>query len=135
VETVRRQGPLGSETNLETLEIKKRLSAAKGALEDDRLRWLVGREKELIEQGNVFGEKLSQDEFDRVMIESIEKEYTKSLILQCLANDALTINEIATRTNTKPRDVLKNLISLEQERQVSVTRIEDNIPLYIKSRL
>ncbi len=38
-------GPLGSEASLELGELSQRLSASKGALADDRLRWLVGRER------------------------------------------------------------------------------------------
>ena len=133
VEKVKNLGPLGSEFEDDIEDLKKRLSAAKEALADDRLRWLVGREKELIEQGNVFGEKLTQMEFDRVMLETIEKEYTKSQILTTLGKNALTIRELAKKTNRKPKDILKNLIALEQERLVSVNRIEGNSPLYVRS--
>jgi len=130
VEKVRDIGPFGSETDIE--DLKTRLTAAKDALADDRLRWLVGREKELVEQGNVFGEKLTQEEFDRVMLESIENEYARSQILTTLGEDALTIWELAKRTNRAPRDILKNLVSLEQERLVSVDRLEGNSPVYAR---
>jgi len=130
-EKVKSLGPLGTET--ETEDLKTRLSAAKDALADDRLRWLVGREKELVEVGNVFGEKLTQEEFDRVMLESIEKEYARSQILTTLGDDGLTIEEIAKRTERQPRDILKDLVALEQERLVSVEKFEGSSPVYVRS--
>ncbi len=126
-------GPLGSEANLELGELSQRLFASKGALADDRLRWLVGRERELIEEGNVFGERLPQEEFDRVMLESIRKEYQKSRILLSLEGGDFTIREMANKVGLSPRDVLKNLIVLEHDGQVSVARIDGNSPRYARS--
>ncbi len=125
-------GPLGSEASLESGELSQRLSASKGALADDRLRWLVGRERELIEEGNVFGERLPQEEFDRVMDESIRKEYQRNRILQSLKENALTIREMAEVVGLPPREVLRNLVALESDGLVSVTEIDGSSPRYRK---
>ena len=125
-------GPLGSEASLELGELSQRLSASKGALADDRLRWLVGRERELIEEGNVFGERLPQEEFDRVMSESIRKEYQRNRILRSLGEDALTVREMAEVVGLPPREVLRNLVALESDGLVSVTEIDGSSPRYRK---
>lgn len=125
-------GPLGSEASLELSELSQRLSASKGALADDRLRWLVGRERELIEEGNVFGERLPQEEFDRVMDESIRKEYQRNRILRSLGEDALTVREMAEVVGLPPREILRNLIALESDGLVSVTEIDGSSPRYRK---
>lgn len=132
-EKVRELGPLGSESGIERVELVSRLSASKEALADDRLRWLVGRERELIEEGNVFGESLSQEEFDRVMLESIRKEYEKSRILLALQREDLTIREMGEKIGLSPRDVLKNLITLERDGLVSVARIDGSSPRYMRT--
>jgi F420-non-reducing hydrogenase iron-sulfur subunit len=129
---IRELGPLGSETTLDKGDMIGRLEASKEALSDDRLRWLVGREKELIEEGNVFGERLSQEEFDRVMLESIRKEYLKSRILLSLGDGALTIKEMANGVGLSPGEVLKNLVVMERDRLISVSHIEGNSPRYRK---
>ena len=129
---IRKLGPLGSETTLEKEEIVERLEASKEALSDDRLRWLVGREKELIEEGNVFGERLSQEEFDRVMLESISKECLKSRILLSLGDGTLTVKEMANNVGLSPREVLKNLVVMERDGLISVSHIEGNSPRYRK---
>jgi F420-non-reducing hydrogenase iron-sulfur subunit len=132
-EKVRELGPLGSETGPEKGDLVSRLSASKEALAEDRLRWLVGRERELIEEGNVFGESLSQEEFDRVMLESIRKEYEKSRILLALKGEDLTIREMGEKVGLPPRDVLKNLITLERDGLVSVAQIDGNSPRYMRT--
>ncbi len=132
-EKVMELGPLGNEASIELGELSQRLSASKGALADDRLRWLVGMERELIEEGNVFGESLSQEEFDRVMLESIRKEYEKNRILLALEGEDLTIREMGEKIGLPPRDVLKNLITLERDGLVTVARIDGSSPRYIRT--
>ena len=130
---VRELSPLGIEAGLERGELETRLSAAQRALADDRLRWLVGTERELVEEGNVFGDKLSQEEFNRLMLESIGKEYLKNRILLSIGDEALTVREMARRVGLTPREVLKNLIVMERDGLVSVARIEGNSPKYRRS--
>ncbi len=132
-EKVRELGPLGSEADIERGDLVSRLLASKKALADDRLRWLVGRERELIEEGNVFGESLSQEEFDRVMLESMRKEYEKSRILLALEGGDLTIREMGEKVGLPPGDVLKNLITLERDGLVSVARIDGRSPRYMRT--
>ncbi len=123
-------GPLGSEASLELDELSQRLSASKGALADDRLRWLVGRERELVEEGNVFGERLPQEEFDRVLVESIGKEYLRNRLLLSLEGRALTVREMGEVVGLPPEVVLKRLVALERDGVVSVTEIDGKSPRY-----
>ncbi len=132
-EKVRELGPLGSEAGIERGELVSRLLASKEALADERLRWLVGRERELVEEGNVFGESLSQEEFDRVMLESIRKEYEKSRILLVLKGEELTIREMGEKIGLPPRGVLKNLISLERDGLITVAQIDGSSPRYMRT--
>jgi F420-non-reducing hydrogenase iron-sulfur subunit len=129
-ERVRKLGPLGNETGLEPQQLRTRLVAAKEALAHQRMRWLVGREKELVEDKNVFGEKVSQEEFDQLMLQTIEKEFAKRRILLCIGEDALSVKEIAQRVEVSPREVLRNMVSLERDGLVSVVGIEGNSPKY-----
>jgi len=129
-EKVRLLGPLGSETDLEPGELKARLMAAKVLLAQQRIRWLVGRERELVEDKNVFGERIPQEEFDQLISQTIEKEFAKRRILLSLGEDALSAKEIAQRLGVSPREVLRNLVSLERSGLVSVVEIEGNSPKY-----
>jgi len=129
-EKVRKLGPLGKETDLELEQLKTRLTAAKEALAQQRIRWLVGRERELVEDKNVFGEKVSQEEFDQLMFQTIEKEFAKRRILLSMGEDALSVREIAQIVGASPREVLRNMVFLERAGLISVVRIEGNSPKY-----
>ena len=129
-ERVRKLGPLDNETGLEPQQLRTRLVAAKEALAHQRMRWLVGREKELVEDKNVFGEKVSQEEFDQLMLQTIEKEFAKRRILLCIGEDALSVKEIAQIVEVSSREVLRNMVSLERDGLVSVVGIEGNSPKY-----
>jgi len=129
-ERIRKLGPLGKETDLKPQQLRTRLVAAKEALAQERIRWLVGKEGELVEDKNVFGEKVSQEEFDQLLFQTIEKEFAKRRILLSMGEDALSVKEIAQRVEASPREVLRNMISLEQDGIVSVVGIEENSPKY-----
>lgn len=129
-ERVRKLGPLGNETDLKQQQLRTRLVAAKETLTQEKIRWLVGREKELVEDKNVFGEKVSQEEFDQLMLQTIEKEFAKRRILLSIGEDALSVKEIAQRVGASSREVLRNMVSLERDGLVSVMGIEGNSPKY-----
>jgi coenzyme F420-reducing hydrogenase delta subunit len=130
IEKVRTLGPLGKETELELEQLKTRLTAAKESLAQQRVRWLVGRERELVEEKNVFGEKVSQEEFDQLMFQTIEREFAKRRILLSMGEEALSVREIAQIVNTSPREVLRNVVSLEGAGVIAVVGIEGNSPKY-----
>ncbi len=132
-EKIRKIGPLGNETKLKPHQLRIRLVAAKEALAQERIRWLVGRERELVEEKNVFGEQVSQEEFDRLILQTIEKEFTKRRILLSFGEDALSVKEIAQRVEASPREVLRKLVFLERAGLVHVVGIEGNSPKYRRS--
>jgi len=129
-ERVRKLGPLGKETDLKPQRLRTRLVAAKETLTQERIRWLVGREIELVEDKNVFGEKIFQEEFDQLMLQTIEKEFIRRRILLSFGEDALSVKEIAQRVEASSMEVLRNIVSLERDGLVSVVGIEGNSPKY-----
>ena len=130
---VRKLGPLGNEIDLEPQQLKTRLTAAKEAFAQQRIRWLVGRERELVEDKNVFGEKVSQEEFDQLMLQTVEKEFAKRRILLSMGGDSFSVKEIAQTVGASPKEVLRNIVSLERDGLVSVVGIEGNSPKYRKT--
>jgi len=133
-ERIRKLGSLGNETDLEPQQLRTRLVVAKEALTQDRVRWLVGRERDLVEDKNVFEEKVSQEEFDQLMLQTLEKEFAKRRILLSMGEDALSVREIAQIVEASPREVLRSMVSLERAGLVSVVGIEGNSPKYQRTR-
>ena len=127
---IRNLGPLGKETAFDNETLKSRLVAAKEALAQDKIRWLVGRERELVEEKNVFGEKVPQEEFDKLMHQTIEKEFAKRRILLSIDKNALSVKEIAQKLGIPTNVVLKNVMALESDGLISVIGIDGNTPKY-----
>ncbi|UCD72930.1 MAG: hydrogenase iron-sulfur subunit [Candidatus Bathyarchaeota archaeon] len=127
-EKIRGLGPLDKEKPVE--ELMQKLIAAREAFAQHRTRWLVGKEKEMVEEGNVFGDKVSQEEFDKVMIGSLRKEYVTNRILLSVKDDALSAREIANRLGVPSKDVVRSLINLERDGSVAVAEVSDSSPKY-----
>lgn len=113
-------------------ELQKRLLAAREAFSQHKMRWLINRERELLVEGNVFGEKVDQEDFNKVKFEALVKEYEKNRILFSISDKALSVTEIAQTTALTPREVLRHLILMEQKGLVTVSGIDGVKPMYKK---
>jgi F420-non-reducing hydrogenase iron-sulfur subunit len=105
--------------------------AAKAVAGDSRLRTLVGREKSLIEEGNVYDEKVGQEEFDEVMDKSIDAEYIRNRIRLLVKDDPMSVEGLANHLGLDPKNVLRHVVVLRQRGSVALDRIEGEDPLYI----
>ncbi|UCF58408.1 MAG: hydrogenase iron-sulfur subunit [Candidatus Bathyarchaeota archaeon] len=107
------------------------IMAAKAVAGDSRLRTLVGREKQMIEEGNVYGEKVEQEEFDEVMDESINAEYVRGRIRLLLKDNPMSVEGLSKHLDSDPKKVLRHIVVLRQRGLVALDRIEGKDPLYI----
>jgi F420-non-reducing hydrogenase iron-sulfur subunit len=111
-------------------ETKLNLRAAKAAAEEYRLRALVGKEEKLVESGNVYGEEVTHEMFDRIMGEAVETEYTRNKIRLMLTREPMSVKELAHRMREEPRKVLRHVASLRQRGWVDLLELQGNTPIY-----
>ena len=126
-------GPLGSSEGLTPEELRDRLAAATGVAEGDRIRWLVGRKREMLDSGNVYGERVDAETFDALLSSCLEDEYLRSRLLVLTANQALSVKEMAGMVGLIPQRVLPHVMALEQDGQMAMVGIEDHSPRYRRS--
>jgi coenzyme F420-reducing hydrogenase delta subunit len=107
------------------------VKAAKAATEGFRLRLLVGREIELTERGNMYGEKISQEEFDKAMDDAIDAEYLRNKIRLLVKNVPLSVRELSEHLDADPREVLHHIMVMRQEGLITVGEVKGTTPLYI----
>ena len=107
------------------------IMAAKAVVGDFRLRTLVGREKKLVEEENVYGEKVGQEEFDEVMGESLDAEYMRSRIHLLVKDKPMSVEGLAKHLGLDPKNVLRHIVVLRQRGLVALDRIEGEDPVYI----
>ena len=107
------------------------IRAAARAAGDSRLRTLVGREKTLTEEGNVYGEKVTQEEFDKLMEESIKDEYLRSRIYLMVKDKSMSVEELAKHLGVDPQIVLCHIVVMRRRGLLTLDRIEGDSPLYL----
>jgi F420-non-reducing hydrogenase iron-sulfur subunit len=104
--------------------------AAESAAGTSRLRTLVGREKKLIEEENVYGEKVAQEEFDELMEESVEEEYLRSRIYLLAKDKSVSVEELAKHLGVDSEIVLRYIVVMKRRGLLKMERIEGDNPLY-----
>ncbi len=106
------------------------IKAAEAVAEDFRLRVLVGRERELTEKENVYGEKISQEEFDVLLHEVIESEFIRHKIHLLTKGKPMSVKEIAAIINMKPALVLRQIVDMRRKGMITLDHVERTTPLY-----
>jgi coenzyme F420-reducing hydrogenase delta subunit len=76
-------------------QMLKKLDGAKHAAEAFKLRAVVGRERKLTEEGNVYGEMVPQEKYDEWMAEFVNEQYIRSRILDAVRTEPKTVEQLA----------------------------------------
>jgi coenzyme F420-reducing hydrogenase delta subunit len=129
-EQVRKLGPSPLSRQNPNRRILENIQAAKDAASDFRLRVLVGRERELTEEKNVYEEKVPQEEFDSLLDEIVETEFIRHKIYLLTKNRPFSVKELSTIVNLKPAEVLCHIVNLRRRNAVAFDHIEGTTPFY-----
>ncbi|MGC1120619.1 MAG: hydrogenase iron-sulfur subunit [Candidatus Methanofastidiosia archaeon] len=96
----------------------QRIAAAKQETADFRIRWLVGKEKDLLEKGNVFGEPVEESTFETLLDDVVTTQYIRSSILTALKEQSMSAKELAETLEFPSHVVVENLIQLRRGQKV-----------------
>ena len=106
------------------------LSAIKKAAEYNRLRALVGRKRQITEDGNVYEKKIPLEEFEAIQDQAICDEFLRQKTYLLLESESLSVKEIAQRLDIEPRQILKHVVTLRQRGMVALEKVEGVTPYY-----
>ena len=106
------------------------MQSAKSAASDFRLRVLVVRERELTEKNNVYEEKIPQAEFDSVLDEAVEAEFTRHKIYQLTQTEPRSVKALAEAVEKKPADVLKEIVAMRRRNMIGLDHVKGTTPFY-----
>jgi F420-non-reducing hydrogenase iron-sulfur subunit len=129
-ERVEALGPLGLSEGLSGEELGERLATAQRVVESEKIRWLVGRKREMIENGNIYGEAVAEESFETLLESSVATEYLRNRLLILAAGRPLSVKEMAREIGLAPRLVLPHVAVLEQAGLMAMVNIEGNSPKY-----
>jgi len=109
----------------------KHFSDAKQICSDFRLRWLISRERDLVEIENAYGEKISEEKFKKLLDNIIETELIKVKILNLIEEKGLSAEEISSILKVPTEKVMEHLINLNDEHKVAFN-IRNKTAVFIK---
>ncbi len=131
-ESIKKLGPSplsGENFDQQLLEKLKAIELAAGG---ERLRALVAIKRIIMEEGNIYGEKISQEELDEILISAIEDEFLRQQILLKLKNEPLSVKDLSQLLNIDSSVILKHIISLKARNLIDYNKIEGITPFYQK---
>ena len=104
------------------------LAALDRTLQSPRLRWLMGMELKITGDGNVYGEKMQEDDYHRALEQAAVEEYEKSLVLESLHRECSSVREIAIETGMPVYTVSCRLNELERARLAELKGYRGSTP-------
>jgi len=109
---------------------KEEMEAVCMAAADYRLRILATKERELLEEGNKYGEVFTQHEMDRLLDDMVREEYEAKRILLKFKKP-MSVKEISSELNWKPNVVFRHILDLKRHELIELHEIRDNTPTYV----
>jgi len=106
------------------------LTAAKEATSAFRLRVLLGREEELTEFMNAYGEKIPEEEFDALLDDIVKAEFIRYKIHYLTRVKPRSVKELAQILGIKPSAVLRHITNMRRKGMIALDRVEGYTPLY-----
>jgi coenzyme F420-reducing hydrogenase delta subunit len=104
--------------------------AAKNAASGFRLRVLLGREEELTEFMNAYGEKIPEGEFEALLDEIVEAEFIRHKIHLLTRTKPLSVKALAEAVGIKPAAALRHITNMRRRGMIALDRVEGQTPLY-----
>jgi len=84
----------------------------------------------MIDDGNVYGEEVSEEELDKVLDEIIDTEYVRNRIYLLVKNEPLSVKELSKRLDLDSQMVLRHIVVMRRRGLITVDRVERTSPLY-----
>lgn len=111
-------------------DVRQKLTTAKLVLTDPRLRTLLGKETQLVAEGNVYGEKVDPEALHQLLDEVFAAEIARKNILALVEEAPLSVAGLAERTGLPPNQIFRHVLALQQKGLLDVARVENGSPLY-----
>ncbi|MHA1658295.1 MAG: hypothetical protein ACTSUT_04125, partial [Promethearchaeota archaeon] len=96
-----------------------------------RIRALVGRERVITEQGNVYGEIVDIEKFNDLFTITINDEYWRHRILLSLDKEPKSVKDLAIQLRIKPNKILNHILVLKGRNQIAMDKIVGNLPIFV----
>ena len=121
---------MGPSPVAEDENLRFKLRAAQREVGDFRLRWLVGRQREILEDGDAYGQERSREEWDQVMERVLRDEFIRSQIIERTAQGPASVEDMAEVIGVDSAEVFRHVQRLRYKGKVMMSGHKDQSPLY-----
>ncbi len=128
-EELKKLGPISKEI-IDGVPTMDKIVAAENEFLDFTVRWMIGKEKVLRDEGNVYGEKLDPDHLTRIVGEVVETKYLKSLVLSLIKDTPLSVADLSEKLGIEGKEVFDCLMQLKNEGSVNIVGFKDDYPIF-----
>jgi hypothetical protein len=111
-------------------KLSDRMDAAMEVMDDERVRWLLGKKLTITREENVFGKQIAEARYDRILYNAAQAEFYRKLIADEIRDTPRSAVEIAKALNLEPSDVLRHLIAMRKWRSVEEAGTKDGYILF-----
>jgi len=132
VNDIKQLGPSPLSGDNPDIDLLDKIRAIKSAIGSPRMRALVGRERKLIEEGNVYGDKIPEARYNLLLSQSIKEEYERHRILLALENKSQSVKNLALDLELDPSKVLEHVLVLKGRSKVDFQEIIKNTPIFMR---
>jgi F420-non-reducing hydrogenase iron-sulfur subunit len=120
--------PLNTDTKSETM--KQSLDSLISAASGYRTRAIIAKRSRLVEEGNVYKEKIPLQEMESLVEELIDTESVREAILECLKEKTLSCTELADIIEFSPDEILSHITYLRKKNLIDVDTVKERVPYY-----
>ncbi len=129
-ETVTKLGPSPLSSKEKAPALKRTLDGLIAAAGEYRIRAIIAKKLMMVEEGNVYQEKLNKKVVEELIEGTINAEYIRQSILACLREQQRSCTEIAEMIDIPPHRVLSELSNLRRKNRVDVEKVRERVPYY-----
>ena len=128
---IRELGPSPINKSEADKRLREKLQAMKMAVSNYRMRALVGRERDITENENAYGDKTPLEKFENIFNKAIRDEFYRHYILLKLNQSPKSVKDLAKEIEIDPSEILDHLLILKGRGQVDMENIIGITPIYI----
>jgi coenzyme F420-reducing hydrogenase delta subunit len=121
---------MGPSPVVEDENLRFKLRSAHREVSDFRLRWLVGRQRQILEEGDAYGQERTREEWDAVMERVLRDEFIRAQIIEATAKNPASVEDMAEVIGVDSAEVFRHVQRLRYKGKVVMAGHRDRSPLY-----
>lgn len=129
-EQIKNLGPSPLRNKDDDPTLLEKFEAVERVIENFRIRTLIGRERALINEGNVYGEKSAVEKLENLIDGALMAEYIGNRIFVLLKRQPMSVKDLSKHLDLSAQDILDHIVILKQRGLVGIDKIEDVTPIY-----